>query len=152
MLYNYSSPSFDFYERESELISGFNLKLGSFKFIEYLDIIYFLDLRTLIFNFLSLLTFCATNCGQPHSSFWDYVHLRIPGPVQFNFRISTDFSVNLEINFSKAFRSNLWNWRYKIRIIWNWDHLWTSSGRELSHYHKIPLLNCNFILPHSSGD
>lgn len=45
---------FDFYESESELISGFNLELGSFKFIvlfmvEYLDMVYFLNLRVVIF-------------------------------------------------------------------------------------------------------
>jgi NADH:ubiquinone oxidoreductase subunit H len=53
---------FDFYERESELISGFNLELRSFKFIllfivEYLDMIYFLNLRMLIFFYLSLISF-----------------------------------------------------------------------------------------------
>lgn len=47
---------FDFYERESELISGFNLELRSLKFIllfiiEYLDIIYFINLTNLIFFF-----------------------------------------------------------------------------------------------------
>ena len=50
---------FDFYERESELISGFNLELGAIKFImlfivEYLDIIYFINLTILIFINLNL--------------------------------------------------------------------------------------------------
>lgn len=50
---------FDFYESESELISGFNLELRSLKFIllfmvEYLDIIYFINLTILIFIFINL--------------------------------------------------------------------------------------------------
>lgn len=54
---------FDFYERESELISGFNLELRSLKFIflfiiEYLDIIYFINLRTLIFFFNDYIFVC----------------------------------------------------------------------------------------------
>lgn len=49
---------FDFYESESELISGFNLELRSLKFIilfiiEYLDIIYFINLTILIFLFIN---------------------------------------------------------------------------------------------------
>ena len=50
---------FDFYESESELISGFNLELGSLKFIllfmiEYLDMIYFINLTILIYLFSNL--------------------------------------------------------------------------------------------------
>lgn len=50
---------FDFYESESELISGFNLELGSLNFIilfivEYLDIIYFINLIVLIFFYFDL--------------------------------------------------------------------------------------------------
>jgi len=59
---------FDFYERESELISGFNLELRSLNFIilfiiEYLDIIFFINLTILIFiysyliNLLNLIIF-----------------------------------------------------------------------------------------------
>lgn len=51
---------FDFYESESELISGFNLELRSIKFIilfiiEYLDIIFFINLTILIFFYNNLL-------------------------------------------------------------------------------------------------
>lgn len=48
---------FDFYESESELISGFNLELGSFYFIvlfiiEYLDMIFFINLSSLLFFYI----------------------------------------------------------------------------------------------------
>ena len=51
---------FDFYERESELISGFNLELGSLNFIilfiiEYLDIIFFVNLSCLIFFYIDII-------------------------------------------------------------------------------------------------
>lgn len=51
---------FDFYEGESELISGFNLELSSLNFIilfmiEYLDMIYFVNLSVLIFFYLKLI-------------------------------------------------------------------------------------------------
>ena len=58
-----SSAGIDFYEGESELISGFNLEISSLNFmflftVEYLDIIYFLNLRVLIFfNFNYLIFF-----------------------------------------------------------------------------------------------
>lgn len=49
---------FDFYESESELISGFNLEFSSFYFmilfiIEYLDIIFFINLSSLIFFYFN---------------------------------------------------------------------------------------------------
>jgi NADH:ubiquinone oxidoreductase subunit H len=49
---------FDFFERESELISGFNLELSSLNFIllfiiEYLEIIFFLNLTLILFFFLN---------------------------------------------------------------------------------------------------
>lgn len=48
---------FDFYESESELISGFNLELGSVMFtilfmVEYLDIIYFINLTVILFIYI----------------------------------------------------------------------------------------------------
>lgn len=54
---------FDFYEGESELVSGFNIEYGSFLFlvlvlVEYMEILYFVVLTILMFiynNYFNLI-------------------------------------------------------------------------------------------------
>lgn len=53
---------FDFYEGESELVSGFNIEYGSYLFlflvlVEYIEIIYFIIITILIFLFNNLFSF-----------------------------------------------------------------------------------------------